>query len=184
MGFPRTLLAYVLFPLWLFKRWLLYRRRAFVLSSDVHHWFDEVDPSLVVGGALFPGDLEALKAKGVGAILNCCAEYLDDEDACARADVSTRRVAILDDFWIYQRDLEAGVAWIDARVAEGRKVYVHCAAGRGRSVSVATVWLARRHGIAAEEALKRIQKERRAANPTPWQMFSVRRAVAAKARAS
>ncbi|MBI3724728.1 hypothetical protein HY251_12345 [bacterium] len=54
MRFPGTLLAYVLFPVWFFKRWLLHVRRASVARSSVDRWFDEVDPSLVVGGALFP----------------------------------------------------------------------------------------------------------------------------------
>lgn len=184
MGFPWTWLACAFFPLWAFKRWLLYRRRAYVERSTVHRWFDEVDPSLVVGGAVFPGDVERLRAAGVGAILSLCAEYLDPDAECARAGLVTTRVPIHDDLWLRTRDFDASLAWIDARVAEGKKVYVHCAAGRGRSVSVAIAWLVRRHGLGVDAALSRIQAVRRAANPTPWQMYAVRRVASRQTSSS
>jgi atypical dual specificity phosphatase len=173
--FPRTPLAYALFPLWLLKLWLLHARRFRIRRSSRDRWFDEVDPSLVVGGALFPGDLEALRALGVGAILSLCAEYVDDEEACARTGIAAGRVPVHDDFGLAPAQFDEALAWIDARVAEGKKVYVHCAAGRGRSVSVAIVWLARRRGLTVDAALARIQAVRRAAKPTPWQMSAVRR---------
>jgi atypical dual specificity phosphatase len=177
--FPGTFLATVLFPLWAFKLALLYGRRWRVARSSLDRWFDEVDPSLVVGGALFPGDLERLCAAGVGAILNLCAEYLDDVEACAGAGVATAHVPVHDDLWVRAEQFEKALAWIDARVGEGRKVYVHCAAGRGRSVSIAIAWLCRRRALTVDDALARIRSVRRAANPTPWQMRAVRRIVAA-----
>ncbi len=84
------------------------------------------------------------------------------------------RIPVHDDLAARAEQLHEAVKWIDERVAVGDKVYVHCAAGRGRSVSVATAWLARRRGLTADEALARIQAARPAANPTPWQMRAVR----------
>ncbi|MBI3724727.1 dual specificity protein phosphatase family protein [bacterium] len=118
--------------------------------------------------------MEALKAAGVGAILNCCAEYLDDEQACARAGVATARVPILDDSWPRRSSLERAIRWIDERVARGQKVYVHCAAGRGRSVTVAASWLVVRRGLTTAEAIARIRAARPAAGPTWWQRLAVR----------
>ena len=119
------------------KRVALSWRRFTVRRSKVDRWFDEVDPHLLVGGALFPGDLEALAALRVRAILSLCAEYLDDVDACAAAGVAAHRIPVHDDLAASPAQIEEAVRWIEERVARGERVYVHCAAGRGRSVSVA-----------------------------------------------
>ncbi len=172
MRFPWTPLALALFPLWALKRALLVWRRASIRRSSVDRWFDEVDPSLVVGGALFPGDMEELRARhGVRAVLSMCAEYRDDE----HAGVVMHRIPCHDDLAVSEPALLDAVRWIDERVASGEKVYLHCAAGRGRSVSVAVAWLVRRYRLSVDEALARIQSVRRAAKPTPWQLAAVRR---------
>ncbi len=174
MRFPGTVLAYVLFPVWFLKLWLLRIRRARISRSSVDRWFDEVDPSLVVGGALFPGDLEKLRGVGVGAILNLCAEYLDDEAACAEVGVATLHVPVLDDTRPRRAPLEKALRWIDEQVASGKKVYVHCAAGRGRSVTVAASWLVLRRGLTSDDAVARIRAVRPAAGPTFWQRSAIR----------
>jgi atypical dual specificity phosphatase len=175
--FPHTVLAYACLPLWLLKRGLLGFHRVRVRRSTVHRWFDEVDPSLVVGGAIFAGDAEALRAAGVGSVLSLCAEYLDPDEECARLGIVTHRIACHDDFAPTRVMLDEALRWIDARVALGHKVYVHCAAGRGRSVTVAIAWLARTRGLKIDEALARVRSVRRAAQPTPWQMRAARRYV-------
>jgi hypothetical protein len=168
---PNTALAWTLLPLWLLKRELLAFKRWRIRRSSVDRWFDAVDDDLVVGGALFPGDLDELRKLGVGAVLSLCAEYADD----GGEGVVMHRIPVHDDFAVSEEQLLEGVAWIDARAAEGKKVYVHCAAGRGRSVSVVVAWLVKRHGLATDEALARVQAVRRAARPTSWQLASVRR---------
>lgn len=171
MRFPWTPLALGLFPLWALKRFLLGVRRRQLRRSSVDRWFDEVDPSVVVGGALFPGDLDALRALGVKSVLSLCAEYHDDP----HAEVVMHRIACHDDFALSEAQLADGVRWMDERVAQGDKVYVHCAAGRGRSVSVVLAWLVKNQGLSTDAALAKVQAVRRAARPAPWQLAAVRR---------
>ncbi len=180
--FPGTALAYACLPLWLLKRGLLAFTRARIRRSSVHRWFDEVDPSLVVGGALFPGDADALHAAGVRAVLSLCAEYLDPDEDGARLGLAMHRIPCIDDLAPSRDKLEEALGWIDARVALGEKVYVHCAAGRGRSVTVAVAWLVRARGLTVDESLARIQSVRRAAKPTPWQLKAARRFAELSAR--
>lgn len=180
MRFPWTRLALGLYPLWLLKRGLLGLRRWQLRRSTTDRWFDEVDPSIVVGGALFPGDLEALRAIGVKSVLSLCAEYRDD----ASPDVTMHRISCHDDFAVPVPQLAEAVRWIDERVALGEKVYVHCAAGRGRSVSVVVAWLVKRRGLSVERALAQVQSVRRAARPAPWQLAAVRRYVERQTRGS
>jgi hypothetical protein len=177
--FPGTLLATIFFPLWLLKKWLLVGRRFRVRRSSVDRWFDEVDPALVVGGALFPGDIDELRRLGVGAVLSLCAEYLDDP----QEGVLMHRIAVHDDLAVSREQFFEAVRWIDTRVEKGEKVYVHCAAGRGRSVSGACAWLMKRYDLGTDAALARIQAVRRAAKPTPWQLAAVRRIEADLRRA-
>ncbi len=171
MRFPWTPLALGLFPLWALKRFLLGVRRRQVRASTRDRWFDEVDRSIVVGGALFPGDAEELKALGVKAVLSMCAEYRDDPSD----GLVMHRIPCHDDFAVEPACLGEAVRWIDERVAKGEKVYVHCAAGRGRSVSVVAAWLVARRGVSTDTALAQMRAIRRVARPAPWQVAAVRR---------
>lgn len=45
---------------------------------------------------------------------------------------------------------------LDAALAEGRVVYVHCYAGIGRTGSIVGTWLVRNRGISGDEAIERI----------------------------
>jgi atypical dual specificity phosphatase len=169
--FPNTLLAWLFLPLWLVKKWLLLWRRFTLRGSTVHRWYDEVDPAIVLGGALFPGDMEALRLLGVGAVLSLCAEYLDDP----HEGVHMHRIPVHDDLAASDEQLVEAVSWIEERVASGTRVYVHCAAGRGRSVSVVCAWLVQRYDLSTDDALRRVQSARPMAKPTPWQLAAVRR---------
>lgn len=182
MRFPRTWLAYACFPLWLAKRALLVRRREAARAETRYPWWNEVAPRLIVGGIPFPGDLDALLAQGVGAVLSCCAEYLDDEDAYRAHGLAFFHERMLDDFPPRLRSLERAVTWASSEIAAGRTVYLHCAAGRGRSVSVALAYLVREQRLSTEEALARVRAARPLANPTWWQLRAVR-AFEARVRA-
>jgi protein-tyrosine phosphatase len=64
------------------------------------------------------------------------------------------------DFSIPTRDdLVATLDLIDAEIEAGGVVYVHCWAGCGRTGVVIGTWLVR-HGVAAEDALRRIAEAR------------------------
>jgi protein-tyrosine phosphatase len=52
------------------------------------------------------------------------------------------------------------VRFIAAHVAEGRKVYVHCASGVGRSVAVALCYLCSHEGASVDDALAAISRVR------------------------
>jgi protein-tyrosine phosphatase len=56
-------------------------------------------------------------------------------------------------------ELEAALDEIDAELAVGGLVYVHCWAGCGRTGVVVGSWLVR-HGMAPQEALARIAETR------------------------
>jgi hypothetical protein len=169
--FPWTPLACLLFPLWFLKRGLLGLRRA----RERDAWWSEVGPGLWVGGIPFPGDVDALRARGIDAVVSLCAEYLDDEAAYRERGIVFLHVPSIDDLSVPPAKLERAASWIAARVAERRTVYVHCAAGRGRSVATVLAYLVRERGLSTDEALAKVQAARPQAGPTPWQLAAVRR---------
>lgn len=50
--------------------------------------------------------------------------------------------------------------WIEARVAEGKRVLIHCMGGLGRSGTVAVAWVMYSKGFPLGEALRRVRRVR------------------------
>ncbi|BAA30846.1 protein-tyrosine phosphatase family protein [Pyrococcus horikoshii] len=49
------------------------------------------------------------------------------------------------------------VKWIEEKVKEGKKVYIHCYGGSGRSGTVAVAWLMYSQGLSLREGLRRVR---------------------------
>ncbi|MFA4639381.1 protein-tyrosine phosphatase family protein [Pyrococcus kukulkanii] len=47
--------------------------------------------------------------------------------------------------------------WIEEKVEEGKKVFIHCYGGSGRSGTVAVAWLMYRHKLGLREALRNVR---------------------------
>jgi protein-tyrosine phosphatase len=58
------------------------------------------------------------------------------------------------------QDAHRGVSFIAEQISSGRKVYVHCASGVGRSVSLVLCYLCAREGAVVDEALASISRVR------------------------
>jgi len=64
--------------------------------------------------------------------------------------------------------LEWGTAFIDQAIRAGRKVYVHCLGGSGRSPLLCAAYLVTQ-GYPPEEALEKVERARPATNLNPRQ---------------
>ncbi|WP_457741953.1 protein-tyrosine phosphatase family protein [Thermococcus sp.] len=65
--------------------------------------------------------------------------------------------------------------WIEVKVAEGKRVLIHCAGGCGRSGTVAVAWLMYSRGLSFMEALKEVRKKRPCAVETAEQIKVLRK---------
>jgi protein-tyrosine phosphatase len=154
------------------------------MSHDwrVSSWFERFGLARVAGGlwaGAYPTDADdvgVLAALGVTHVLNLCedAEYGRGERAqvkaaLALAGVSERRVCVPDYGSLPPGALGTAVetvcGWLDA----GAAVYLHCRAGWQRSAAVAAGVIARREGVDAEEALRRLRARKPTARPLPHQ---------------
>jgi protein-tyrosine phosphatase/Fe-S-cluster containining protein len=112
-----------------------------------------VTPHLAVGHAPMTREqLDSLKAQGIDAILNLCAEFCDLHDIEAKAGFEVYYLPIPDEQAPPLAELEKALAWLDEAVYLGRKVLIHCRHGIGRTGTVLNAYLLRRglgHTMAA-----------------------------------
>jgi hypothetical protein len=123
-------------------------------------WRTWITPRLLLGGFLYPSDVAALAGEGVGAVVNVSRELIEPRRSIEAAGLAYLQVPCWDGRVPALDDAHRGVRFIAAQVAEGRKVYVHCASGVGRSVSLALCYLCAHEGAAVDEALAAIAKVR------------------------
>lgn len=117
-------------------------------------------PDLLVGGYLGLGDVDALAALGVGGVVNVSHELIDPSASLAALSIDYLRVPCWDTRAPAPSDAERGVAFIDATITSGRPVYVHCASGVGRSVTLSLCYLATSGGLELDAALEKVQRGR------------------------
>jgi atypical dual specificity phosphatase len=121
-------------------------------------WWDWIDDWVLLGAFPSARHIEKLKLAGVGAVVNTCREHCGPQEEYRRAGIEQLHLPIIDFVSPSLDDVRAAVAFIHAQIARGRKVYVHCKAGRGRSATVALCYLISK-GLTPEQAqLLLIQK--------------------------
>jgi|ERR1043165_1678308 atypical dual specificity phosphatase len=123
-------------------------------------WWDWVDETVLLGALPFPADVAKLKALGISAVVNTCDEYCGPLRQYAAAGIEQFHMPTVDFFPPALEDIERAVKFIQTQAAAGRKVYVHCKAGRGRSATVVICYLIAK-GLTPEAAQK-LMLERRA----------------------
>ena len=122
---------------------------------------------LLAGPYPAPGEVERLRAAGVGLFVDLTEE---GEYGIARYDPAGARhvrFPVPDHGVPDGKEMAAILDALDAGLADGAGVYVHCLAGAGRTGTVAGCWLVR-HGLTGDEALAAIAKRRGVAcRPSP-----------------
>jgi protein-tyrosine phosphatase len=155
------------------------RRASFALRPG-HAWRTWITPNLLLGGFLLPGDVRALAELDVRAVINVTHELIDPRAALADAGIAYLRVPCWDACAPSLEHAERGVRMIAAEIAAGRRVYVHCASGAGRSVALVLCYLAAHEDVTVDEALGRIKSLRPSIAMRPAQRAFVDRFVASR----
>lgn len=119
---------------------------------------------LAVGHApMSYSELDSLKAQGIDAIVNLCAEFSDLHEIEEKAGFEVLFLPVEDENAPALEAMEAGLAWLDEALYLGKKVLVHCRHGIGRTGTFVTAYLLRR-GFTMKQAAKMLKATR--ANPT------------------
>lgn len=144
---------------------LAVNRATYVLVPWWRAMFNTVDDEhgLILGAVpLFRSDVTHLhKDHGVAAVLNMCSEWEDHLDLYASLGIRYHRERVVDFTVPTREQLLRCARFIEECVSEGRTVYCHCKAGRGRSTCAYLAWYVVFRGIDPAMAWTAMKKKRR-----------------------
>lgn len=120
-------------------------------------WRTWVRPNILLGGFLARSDVAVLAAEGIGAVVNVSRELVEPRGVIEAAGIAYHQVPCWDGRVPALEDADRGVRFMAGHVADGRKVYVHCASGVGRSVSLLLCYLAAYQGADVDATLAEIR---------------------------
>jgi hypothetical protein len=128
-----------------------------------------ITDTLAVGGSFRVADVRRLAALGVGAVIDVREEDADDEAALAQHGIVLLRLPTPDRYGLSGAQLLSGADWALGRLAEGRKVFVHCEHGVGRGPLLGAAVLVA-SGQTAPQALRLLRAKRWQAAPNDRQL--------------
>jgi atypical dual specificity phosphatase len=118
-----------------------------------------------MGALPFSCDVPTFQRIGIGAVVNTCEEHAGPVATYDRAGIVQLRIATVDFTHPTLASVQSAVAFMQQQIGLGRRVYVHCKAGRARSGTVVLCWLIAARGMTPAEAQQRILQRRPHANP-------------------
>lgn len=118
------------------------------------NWWDVIDEHFSLGGALMFDDIERLQRQGIEAVMNLCAERQDDPHRLSDAHMEYVWLPVIDTCAPTFEQIAFGISWIKYQQRNGHSIYIHCAAGVGRSATMLACWYIYAQGMSAQEALR------------------------------
>ncbi len=130
-----------------------------------------VTERIAVGGApLSYEELDRIKAAGIDAILNLCAEYCDLHEIESKQGFEVHYLPIHDEKTPDIEELDRAMAWMDDIISRNKKVMIHCRLGIGRTGTVLYAYLSSR-GLKSEMEQTALQNLRcRPGNYCQWRL--------------
>lgn len=101
-------------------------------------------------------DLHSLKQQGIQAIINLCAECYDLYEIEQSAGIDVYYLPVADEDAPDLDDMAQALDWLEVRLAEGKKILVHCRFGIGRTGTLVTAYLLK-NGLSLKEARKKMR---------------------------
>jgi predicted protein tyrosine phosphatase len=150
--------AAILGTLEIFSRWI---------RGAPIRWLSEINPQITVSGQYKKHGWPILVNRGITSVINMRTEW--DDRAAGIAPPRYMHLKVIDNTPPTLEMLQAGVDFITQEIANGGKVYVHCAAGVGRAPTMAAAYLVSQ-GMNPDEALSLIRSIRPFIRPTPEQI--------------
>ena len=149
----RVLLTPYRWGTWIF----LYAKE--LLRPENH--LDEIVPGLYLGRRPLARDRAVNAPLALAGVVDLCCEFAPSGVVVGVPDEDYLPLPALDGTAPALADTSSAVDWIERRLAQNRKVLVHCAAGHGRSATiVACLLIRRRLATDAETAIRLMRAAR------------------------
>lgn len=133
-------------------------------------WLSDINPDIMVSGQYQKHGWPVLVKRGITSVINMRTEW--DDQAAGIAPPRYMHLKVIDNTAPTLEMLQAGVDFIKQEVANGGKVYIHCAAGVGRAPTMAAAYLVST-GMSPDDALNHIRSIRPFIRPTPEQVAQI-----------
>jgi hypothetical protein len=134
--------------------------------------FSRITQQIYIGGQYNRLGKRRLNRLGVRGVVNMRVEY-DDAAKGLCLDHYCHLPTVDDDAPTIEH-LQKGVEFMGQVIADGGKVYIHCAGGIGRAPTMAVAYFVS-HGLSVDDAIKLIRQTRPFIYITPPQMEQLRR---------
>lgn len=121
------------------------------------NWWDRIDEQFYLGGALMFDDIERLQSQGIRAVVNLCAEREDDQQRLTKANMTYLRIPVIDMCAPTLAQIDQGMKWIECQLRLGHTLYIHCAAGVGRSATLLACWYIYAHDMTVPQVILRLK---------------------------
>lgn len=105
------------------------------------------------------GELESIRDQGVDCIVNLCGEYCDLHRLQRDFGFEVYYLPVLDNEAPSLQDVEKALQWLDEAIYSGKKAFVHCRLGIGRTGTFVTAYLLRR-GYSMKLAKQKLMESR------------------------
>ncbi len=137
----------------------LFLNRAMCAAGVWRRW-DWIDEHVAVGALPSARFLRHLADSGISALVNLCVEYGGNERRLATLGITQLHLPTLDYHRPCADDIAQAVDFIKEQIEAGKKTYIHCKAGRGRSVTIAVGYIMATRQISAKEAFLHVKSIR------------------------
>lgn len=125
----------------------------------------QINEHLFLACRLFPSDIDSMKEMGITAVLDVTCEFDGLEWSSTQENIRYLNIPVLDHSVPTRAQLNQAINWIHHQIKEDRRVVVHCALGRGRSVFVMAAYLLSQNKDAdVHTVLEQIKETRETAN--------------------
>jgi atypical dual specificity phosphatase len=131
----------------LFETTILYTIHRY--QGDLSWWNTILDDKLVLGALPLENHLAGLKKEKISSVLSMVEDFELQKGVVhpinptcwAQEGINWLQVSTPDFRTLTQETIEKGVEFVRAQIDAGKKVYVHCKAGVGRSATIVTAYL-------------------------------------------
>ena len=172
-------LRYMLTLIFFYPTILKMRIEAWFYNGQKKRIFDRIHPTpLIVGQApVFASDVDQLYNQGVRSVVNLCKEWNGNIQIYNEKGMEQLYIPTIDFDIPSVEDMHRAHNFISMRLRElpNSLVYIHCKAGKGRSVCIALAQMMLSEGISADAAHERIIKARPHANDKRRAMENLRK---------
>jgi protein-tyrosine phosphatase len=101
-------------------------------------------------------DLDTIRTQGITAIVNLCAECYDLHELEKNANFEVYYLPIVDEGAPDIEQLEKMITWIEACIADDKKILIHCRYGIGRTGTLVIAYLFK-NGYSLRQALNKMK---------------------------